>query len=92
MLRRTLVVAALAALIAGCATPATVFELDELEPENGLVIMRLSSNSLSTGFFKYWNTLSVREVGVEQPGEFQISLSRKGNARSAVYFGSLPPG
>ncbi len=54
--------------------------------------MRLSANARNFGFFQYWQGLTITQVDVEPKRDFVIGLSRKGNARSAVYFGSLPPG
>ena len=92
MIKRLLLVATLVATLAACATPATMSRMGELPPEDGLVVMRLSSNSFNVGFFQYWNVLTVEEVGGQNAGEFLIGLSRKGNARTAVYLGHLPPG
>lgn len=91
MMRKFLLSLLLLALT-GCETVSVVTPTSSISPEHGLVIFKLSSNSQSIGFFNYWNTATIHNVDPAISAKYTILVAKKGNSRSAVYFGSLPEG
>lgn len=98
LLFRSFIISLLLALLAGCATQATIEPSSapdqQIAPGQGAVAFRLSVNGPSTSIsFQFWQGVSVQSMipGVEQK-TYEVAMSPLGASSSATYFGALPPG
>ena len=87
------------AVLAGCATTATVTgggsdPAAQFSGGRGGVAFRLTVMGPGISpFFTFWNEAELTQVEGANKGEkFRIGMSELGAAGSATYFGALPPG
>ncbi|MEM9172974.1 MAG: hypothetical protein AAGA84_09740 [Pseudomonadota bacterium] len=83
---------ALVLVLHGCVTSSSVSPSADLPPENGLVIVKMSSNNRPGVPSRYFSWLLVDQQDSSALSNYEIVLSRRGTINSGIYFGSLPAG
>jgi hypothetical protein len=89
-----------AALVAGCATQATIPARGSAASEQriggdaGGVAFRVTVSGVGVSqFFSYWHQVELQRIDVAKPaGKYHVAMSELGAVGSATYFGALPEG
>lgn len=87
-------------LLSGCvATIATVSETTEVRPDQGLVVLRMLSNTSAPQLASArWQSMELVRINTgnagssEQQEIFTVSRTQAGSLRSAIMLGALPAG